>query len=209
MRCCRGAVWRPSTRSDALAAAPRSRETTRAKRSIAACAAASSRATLASRIGIGARARAGGASRSRRRRWRSASTSSCCRFGLSSRSSCRYGIAVDDPDVAQHLEEHPRRAPGAPLAAQLVQHRPQVRAEQPDDDLAVGERRVVVRDLAQARGVASADRPRTGIGRSTAFMILDLPQRSIRPHARSAHSRSTGRARRQLRSQSQPATSAT
>ena len=58
-------------------------------------------------------------------------------------------IAVDDPDVAQHLEQHPRRAPGPPLAAKPLEDRPHVRAEQPDHDLAIGERRVVVGDLAQ------------------------------------------------------------
>ncbi len=65
----------------------------------------------------------------------------------------QIGIALDDPDVAQHLEQHPRRAARAPLAAQLLQQRPHGRAEQPDHDLAIGERRVVVRDLAQPRGV--------------------------------------------------------
>ena len=29
-------------------------------------------------------------------------------------------IAVDDPDVAQHFEQHPRRTPGTPLAAQFA-----------------------------------------------------------------------------------------
>ena len=48
-------------------------------------------------------------------------------------------IAVDDPDVTQHLEQHPRRAPGPPLAAQPFEDRPHVRAEQPDHDLAIGE----------------------------------------------------------------------
>jgi hypothetical protein len=45
------------------------------------------------------------------------------------------GIALHDPDVAQHLVEHPRRASGATLAAQLVQQVPGAGAEQPDDDL--------------------------------------------------------------------------
>ena len=35
----------------------------------------------------------------------------------------QIGIALDDPDVAQHLEQHPRRAAGAPLAAQLLEQR--------------------------------------------------------------------------------------
>jgi hypothetical protein len=58
-------------------------------------------------------------------------------------------IAPDDPDVAQHLEQHARRTAGATLAAQLVEDLPGVFAQQTDDDLAVGERRVVVRDLAE------------------------------------------------------------
>ena len=32
-------------------------------------------------------------------------------------------IAVDDPDVAQHLEQHARGAAGAPLAAQRLEER--------------------------------------------------------------------------------------
>ena len=36
----------------------------------------------------------------------------------------QIGIALDDPDVAQHLEEHSRGATRAPLAAQLLQHVP-------------------------------------------------------------------------------------
>ena len=65
----------------------------------------------------------------------------------------QIGIALDDPDVTQHLEEHSRGATRAPLAAQLLQHVPQRRPEQADDDLPVGERRVVVRDLPQPRRV--------------------------------------------------------
>ena len=61
-------------------------------------------------------------------------------------------IALDDPDVAQHLEQHPGGPAGAPLAAQLLQQPPHRLAEQADHDLAVGERRVVVGDLAQPRG---------------------------------------------------------
>ena len=61
-------------------------------------------------------------------------------------------VAPDDPDVAQHLVQHPRAAAGAALAAQFVEHAPGVRAQQPDHDLAIGERRVVVRNLPQASG---------------------------------------------------------
>ena len=63
----------------------------------------------------------------------------------------QVGVALHHPDVAEHLIEHARRASGAALAAQLVELLPNRRAEQADDDLAVGERRVVVGDLAQAR----------------------------------------------------------
>ncbi len=58
-------------------------------------------------------------------------------------------IAHDDPDIAQHLEEHPRGAAGAALAPKVLEQRPDVRAQQANDDLAIGKRRVVVRDFAQ------------------------------------------------------------
>ena len=70
----------------------------------------------------------------------------------------QIGIALDDPDVAEHLVEHARRAPGLALVAQPVQGVPGRRAEQPDHDLAIGERGVVVRDLAQPRRVRAARR---------------------------------------------------
>ena len=60
------------------------------------------------------------------------------------------GIAPHHPDVAQHLEEHARRAAGAALATQLAQQPPGVLAQQARDDLAVAERGVVVRNFAQA-----------------------------------------------------------
>jgi hypothetical protein len=59
-------------------------------------------------------------------------------------------ITLHDPDVAQHFVQHARRTSGAALAAQLVQDAPGRRAEQTQDDLAIGERRVVVWNLAQA-----------------------------------------------------------
>ena len=59
-------------------------------------------------------------------------------------------VALHDPDVAQHLVQHARRAAGDALGAQRVEHRPGLGAEQADDDLAVGERGVVVRNFAQA-----------------------------------------------------------
>ena len=70
-------------------------------------------------------------------------------------------VALDHPDVAEHLEQHPGGTAGAPLATQLLEHPPHVDAEQPDDDLAVRERRVVVRNLANARRLAGQ---RLGIG---------------------------------------------
>ena len=71
----------------------------------------------------------------------------------------QVGIALHHPDVAQHLVQHARRAAGAALLAQAVEHLPGARAEQADHDLAVGERGVVVGDLAQAR---RASRPTAG-----------------------------------------------
>ena len=61
------------------------------------------------------------------------------------------GVALHHPDVAQHFVEHARRAPGAPLLAQQVEQFPGPRAQQPQHDLAVGKRGVVVGNLAQSR----------------------------------------------------------
>ncbi len=58
-------------------------------------------------------------------------------------------VAVYDPDVAQHLVQHARRTPRAALGAQVGEQLPALVAKQPDDDLAIGERRVIVGDLAQ------------------------------------------------------------
>jgi hypothetical protein len=60
-------------------------------------------------------------------------------------------IAVDDPDVAQHLVEHARRSPGAPFVAQILERAPGVLPKEAHDDLAIGEGRVVVGDFPQAR----------------------------------------------------------
>jgi len=60
------------------------------------------------------------------------------------------GVALHDPDVAQHLVEHPGGAAGAALATQAVEQFPGPCAQQPDHDFAVRERGVVVRNLAQA-----------------------------------------------------------
>ncbi len=65
-------------------------------------------------------------------------------------------VALDHPDVAQHLVEHPRRTAGDALAAQFVEDRPVVGTEQADDDFAVGKRGVVVGDFAQAGGHGSS-----------------------------------------------------
>ena len=59
-------------------------------------------------------------------------------------------VALNHPDVAQHLVEHARRAAGNAFAAQFVEHRPVVCAKQADDYLAIGKRGVVVGDFAQA-----------------------------------------------------------
>jgi len=60
------------------------------------------------------------------------------------------GVALHHPDVAQHLVQHARAAAGAALAAQLQQDLPGAHTQQPQHDLAVGERGVVVGNLAQA-----------------------------------------------------------
>src|SRR5439155_19883914 len=72
--------------------------------------------------------------------------------GIAEQVVLQIGIALDDPDVAKHFEEHSRRAPGATFAAQILQQRPHRLAQQANDDLAIGERRVVVWNLAQTRG---------------------------------------------------------
>jgi hypothetical protein len=62
----------------------------------------------------------------------------------------QVGVATYHPDVAEDLVQHPRRAAGDTFGAELVEHRPGLGSEQADDDLAVGKRGVVVRNLAQA-----------------------------------------------------------
>jgi hypothetical protein len=61
-------------------------------------------------------------------------------------------VAAHHPDVAQHLVQHARRAAGLARAAQFVQQPPRGFAQQPDHDLAIGKRGVVIRDFAQAGG---------------------------------------------------------
>ena len=60
-------------------------------------------------------------------------------------------IAPDDPDVAQDLIEHLRRATRATLTAQIGKQTPGVVSQQPADHLTVGKRGVVVRNFAQTR----------------------------------------------------------
>ncbi|OIQ69148.1 hypothetical protein GALL_492520 [mine drainage metagenome] len=78
----------------------------------------------------------------------------------------QVGIALEHPDIAQHLVQHARAASGAAFLAQLGQPVPGVGAEQADDNFAVGERGVVVGNLAQARrGVRQRQgRGRRGVG---------------------------------------------
>ena len=61
-------------------------------------------------------------------------------------------IALHDPDVAQHLVQHPGRPARTTLCTQLIEDLPDRCAEQPDDDFPIRERCVVVGDFAQARG---------------------------------------------------------
>ena len=61
----------------------------------------------------------------------------------------QIGVALDHPDVAQHFVEHAGRAAGAALLAQLVQQLPGLLAQQANDNFAVGEAGVVVRNFTQ------------------------------------------------------------
>ena len=61
-------------------------------------------------------------------------------------------IALHHPDIAQNLIQHAGRAARLALLAQLVQQIPGLRAQQADDDFAVGERGVVVGNLAETGG---------------------------------------------------------
>ena len=62
-------------------------------------------------------------------------------------------VALDHPDVAQHLVEHACGSAGAALLAQLVEQLPGLVTQQANDDLAVGEAGVVVGNLTQTRRV--------------------------------------------------------
>jgi hypothetical protein len=59
-------------------------------------------------------------------------------------------VAAHDPDVAQYLVQHACRAPGLARPAQLVEQRPRGFAQQADHDFAIRERRIVIRNFAQA-----------------------------------------------------------
>jgi hypothetical protein len=62
----------------------------------------------------------------------------------------QIGVALHDPDVAQHFIKHARGAAGAALVAKAVQQVPGTLTEQADDHFAIGERGVVVGNLADA-----------------------------------------------------------
>ena len=64
----------------------------------------------------------------------------------------QIGVAVDHPDIAQHLVEHARRTAGAPFLAQVEQRLPRRIAKQADHHLTVGKGRVVVGDFAKTCG---------------------------------------------------------
>ena len=64
----------------------------------------------------------------------------------------KIGITLHDPDIAEHLVQHARRASRTTFLTQFVQQLPGAVAEQANDDFAIRERGVVVRNLAQPRG---------------------------------------------------------
>ena len=159
-RCCRGAVWRAEHARRRACAAPRSRGTTarsgRRRRAPRRPAARPWRRARDRRRCAAAR----GASRSR------AAGGAAPRPAAAAASGCRAGRpAGRDCARRPRCRPAPRTAsaPSGRCAARRAA-RPAavhiVRAEQADDDLAVGERRVVVRDLAQARRVGSRRRGR-------------------------------------------------
>jgi len=49
----------------------------------------------------------------------------------------QVGVAAHHPDVAEHLVQHARRAPGLARAAQLVEQLPRRLTQQADHDFAV------------------------------------------------------------------------
>ncbi len=73
-------------------------------------------------------------------------------LGIVEQIVLNIGIARDDPQIAQHLEQHARRTAGLAGAAQFIQRRPQLLAQKAHHDLAIGERGVVVGNFADACG---------------------------------------------------------
>ena len=64
----------------------------------------------------------------------------------------KIGVALDHPDVPEHLVEHPSRAAGDPFTAQFLNHIPGRLTEEAHHYLPIGERGVVVRDFPQSIG---------------------------------------------------------
>jgi hypothetical protein len=59
-------------------------------------------------------------------------------------------VALDHPDIAEHLVQHAGGTACAPLAAQLVEEAPGLGTQQPDDDFAIRQGGIVIRNFAQA-----------------------------------------------------------
>jgi len=70
----------------------------------------------------------------------------------------QIGITIDHPDVPEYFVEHTRGAAGDAPGTQFVQQVPRRLPKQANDDLTIGKRRAVIRDLAQAH----ARRSKTG-----------------------------------------------
>ena len=92
-------------------------------------------------------------------------------------------VALDDPHVAEHLEQHACRTPGAARAAQLLDQAPVGGAKVADHDLAVGERGVVVGDLADALHQSSGGNGQRGPRQSDRCRksIRNAPRGGVRP----------------------------
>jgi hypothetical protein len=59
-----------------------------------------------------------------RRRWRKRLDQRLAPLAAGEEVVFQVGVALHHPDVAEHLVEHPRRAAGDALGAQLVEQRP-------------------------------------------------------------------------------------
>ena len=111
-------------------------------------------------------------------------------------------IALDHPDIAEHFEQHPRAAPGAPFLAQRFEHAPGSRPQQPDHDFAIRQRGVVVRYLAQAgRGLrGGAGAARRGIGLQRVHQRIDpVDMAGVYPRPASQRDRDGATTARMLR----------